>query len=218
VQRRLIGAFIAPLALTFTFAATASGAAPPSPNPPSADPTPPSGVRAPLRVEGATFERHRLTVAVSCDEDGHVRVEGVGKAGFRCADGKGVAQLRLARGLPSGKLRIDARSSSTTVTRSLRPTRPSARRSAVSFSIGATYWEPMGCTNYRGWLMYRGAWTPWNTTTSVCLYHEIANDTAIGTWQDYYYYSTAGTWVRYRIRRCYAGGSECRWEWAMAGY
>lgn len=219
MHRRLIGAACAPVALGLALSGSASAATPPPSASQLSGDELPAGPAVPLRVEGATVEHRRLAVSVSCGQDGSVRVRGVGRAAFDCANGKAVARLRVAGRLRGGKLRIDARAGSMKVTRTLRPSAARARLAAPTIVLNAgTQWVPLGCNNFSRLLRTSSGWANWFGTTRACSFQLFADEYANGTQDDYYYWSTAGTWVLYRIRQCGPGSGYCWWQWVRPGF
>jgi hypothetical protein len=94
--------------------------------------------------------------------------------------------------------------------------RRTATSSSFTFNLGGSTWQYLGYSNHPGWLFYQGGWTRSNTTTQIRYWQEIANDMAIGTQDDYYYWSTQG-WILYRIRKC-SSWNACSWTWVRPGY
>jgi hypothetical protein len=66
-------------------------------------------------------------------------------------------------------------------------------------------------------LRVNSGWAGWYDTTSACSFQLFADEYANGTQDDSYHWSSTGTWVLYRIRKCGAGSGSCWWEWIRPG-
>jgi hypothetical protein len=220
----LSAVLIAAAAAAMSQPAAAAGPAPVAPGGSSVPPT----VDVPLSVVQATLESGALAVRLSCASDGTVKAKfssrRVAKSRFDCTDGAALARLPVPKNLSArvrgGRIRIDARASSVTVTRTMRPKVAAARLAwdtPLNINGGVSY-NSLGCWGYARIRKTATGWADWFGTTGVCSWQKWAGEYAAGTVTQYSYLSVQGTWVLYRTAECPVGSSTCRWTYALAGF